>query len=150
MLQINTTPQRLDMIKAEIEKLNIEKNSIELSKANIREIARIDVRLDMARKEFTRIESVWKQGQELHSSIARLEKHHEELEAMYETAKTNEDFQFAATLVNSEIPKVRKDLDEVSNELARLQDNFSFLGIQKIFEMFITQWIVNWLFVDIF
>jgi ATP-dependent Clp protease ATP-binding subunit ClpB len=90
-------------------------------------LAKLDARLDKAKTEHQRIEGIWRRHQDLLDRLKQGEKRREEARALYENAKTQSDFDFAARLQYGELPRLDRETGDVKAELAALQKQHSFL-----------------------
>jgi ATP-dependent Clp protease ATP-binding subunit ClpB len=137
-LQIDSVPSILDELRAHIDRIEIERKAIGAG-GNQTTMQALDVRLDKVKKEYAGIETIWRRHQDLLQKMKTAEKRRQEALTMYENAKTQADFDFAARLQYDEIPKLDLELAAIIDELGTLQDAHSFLrqvvGAQEVAEV---------------
>lgn len=126
-LQIDSVPAILDELKAEISQNEIERKAIGKGHGHQAALAKLDARLDKVKLEYGRIETIWRRHQELLEAMKEAEKKKQESVGLYENAKTQGDFDFAARLQYSELPKIDSDLARIRQELSDQQGRYTFL-----------------------
>ncbi len=126
-LQIDSVPAILDELKSEINQIEIERKAIGNGAGYKVAMAGLDARLDKAKAEHGRIEAIWRRHQDLLDRMKQSEKKREEAKGLYENAKTQSDFDFAARLQYGELPRLDTELVEIHAELTVMQKQHSYL-----------------------
>lgn len=129
-LQIDSVPDVLDDLRSRIEQLEMEKNSLgpRLKQRQRKALTRIEVKLQAAKKEYEKIESIWHEYKSFLEQLRKLESEKEELTGMFERSKTQGDFDFAARLQYEQIPELENKMKAIRSDLERLQNSHDFLG----------------------
>jgi ATP-dependent Clp protease ATP-binding subunit ClpB len=126
-LQIDSVPAILDDLKGQIEQAEIERKAIGAGPGHQQALAQLGVRLEKAKSEYVKIEVIWRRHQALLNAMKAAEKKRQEAATLYETAKTQGDFDFAARLQYGEQPRLDQELARIREELASMQAAHSFL-----------------------
>jgi ATP-dependent Clp protease ATP-binding subunit ClpB len=126
-LQIDSMPAVLDELRAQIQQLEIERKAVGGGSRQKAALAVLDVKLLKVKEEHQRIEEIWRTHQGSLDRMKAAEKKRQELMALYETAKSQGEFDFAARLQYDEIPKVDAELAAVKASLTAAQKHHSFL-----------------------
>jgi ATP-dependent Clp protease ATP-binding subunit ClpB len=139
-LQIESVPAILDQLKSEIGENEIERKAIGTDSAGHKAaLAQLAVRLDKAKIEYARIESIWRRHQDLLAKLHQAEKSRQEGLDLYETAKSQSDFDFAARLQYGELPRLGGESAHLKAALAQMQKEHAFLrqvvGAREIAEV---------------
>ncbi len=124
-LQIDSVPAVLDEIRSRIGEIEIERKS--LGPGNAHQLAALDVRLEKAKIDRSRLEHIWRRHQDLLEKMKATEKRRQESQTLYENAKSQADFDFAARLQYDEMPRLDKDFDAIKRDLSELQKQHTFL-----------------------
>ena len=142
-LQIDSVPAIMDQLRAEIDQIEIERKAIGSEKGYVATLAVLDVRLDKARAKYERIEGIWRSHQDLLGRLASLEKKRDEAQTLYGNAKDQADFDFAARLQFSEIPKIEEEVESIRAMLGSLQEKHPFLR-QTVGEHEVAEVVTSW------
>ena len=126
-LEIASMPTALDSLRASIESLEIERKAITPGVKAQAAITSIDVKLSKARVEFDEMNAIWRNHHDVLDRHTASEARRQELLKLFEQSKTNGEYDFAAKIQYSEIPKVESDLKASQEELDRLQKQHHFL-----------------------
>ena len=142
-LQIDSVPAVLDELRSKIDQLEIERKAIGQGPKHKKELAALDVKLQTVRKDQVAIEEIWRTHQDLLERMQAAEKKRQEFLNLYENAKAQSDFDFAAKIQYAELPKIDVAVAEVRGQLQDLQKQHSFLrqvvGAREVAEV-ISQW----------
>ncbi len=126
-LEIASMPAALDDLRASIEALEIERKAINPGERGNVAIASIGVKLKKAREEFDAMNAIWRNHHDLLDRHTASESKRQELLKLFEQSKTNGEYDFAAKIQYSEIPKIELDLKASTAELDALQKQHHFL-----------------------
>lgn len=126
-LQIDSVPSILDELRSQINQTEIERKAIGNAPNTKSALAGLDARLEKFKIEHARIEKIWRRHQDLLEKMKAAEKKREEAKALYENAKTQSDFDFAARLQYGELPRLETETTTIKAELAILQKQHSYL-----------------------
>ena len=127
-LQIDSVPAILDQWAAEISQIEIERKAISPQDPGQKSaLAKLEVRLDKARAEHSRIDQIWRQHQTLLQRLQLAEKNRIEGVELYQNARSHAEFEFAARLQYGELPKLNRETDKIKIELDALQKHHPFL-----------------------
>lgn len=126
-LQIDSVPAVLDELRATIDQIEIERKAVGTAAAQQSALTSLDVRLEKAKAERERLEVIWRRHQDLLNSMKATEKRRQEAHTLYDNAKSQSDFAFAARLQYDEMPRLDKELAGIHQELAVQQKLHSFL-----------------------
>ncbi|MFW7378163.1 MAG: ATP-dependent Clp protease ATP-binding subunit [Oligoflexus sp.] len=144
-LQLDSMPRSMDELKAQIEQLEIEKEVLRNSVDNSsrKALVQIEVRLERIKKEYENIRAVWRNYQDLHEDLRRQEALREESIDMFDNAKQQGDFEFAARLQHEEQPVIDKRLAEIKQAMMQLEESHPFLA-QSVNASGIAQVLSEW------
>lgn len=138
-LQIDSVPTILDELKSHIDRIEIERKAIGSGPGHQATLSGLDERLAQVKAEYGEIETIWRHHQDLLQRMKHGEKRRQEALTMYENAKTQANFDFAARLQYDELPKLDAELASIIGELGNQQDKYSFLrqvvGAREIAEV---------------
>ncbi len=125
-LQIDSVPVELDILRSEIQNLEIEKSTLP---AGVNSTARIklETRLAAVKEQHQEVEAIWRRHQELLSKLKSVEKNRQEAQDLFSNAKEQSNFEFAARVQNVELPKLESAAVQVRSELLELQKQNAFL-----------------------
>lgn len=126
-LEIASMPTALDSLRASIEALEIERKAITPGVKGHSAIATIDVKLKKARAEFDEMNAIWRKHHDVLDRHTAHEARRQELLKLFEQSKTNGEYDFAAKIQYSELPKVEADMKATQAELDALQKQHHFL-----------------------
>ncbi|MBF0440498.1 MAG: AAA family ATPase [Oligoflexales bacterium] len=142
-LRMSSLPSELDSIRSMIEQLEMEKQSIEKSDENMKELIKINVKIEKATEEFEKIENIWKEHNTILQKIQFFERKNEELFELYNRAKERDDFEFAARVKYEEIPEIEREMKELKLKINELSSKNRYLcqvvGANEIAEI-----VSNW------
>ena len=124
-LSVETVPGTLEEMRSEIDRIEIEKKALMASGRNLR--TDVERRLAKVKTEYELINRVWHEHQKNLDHLKRLEKERQEAQALFETAKLQSDFEFAARIQYEEIPRLVKGIADYKSRLARHQQSYAFL-----------------------
>ncbi len=142
-LAIESVPRELDALQSQISDLEMQKQTISHGVRNQKALVQINVKLENLKKECEKIENSWRLHQRLHDEVSQQEKQMEDLTALYETAKSQGDFEFAAKLELVEIPKHESALQEKKQAITALEQANAYL-CQVVGKFEIGQVISEW------
>ncbi len=138
-LQIDSVPAILDDLRSTIEQAEIERKAIGDAPATRKAIVSLDTRLTKAKKDYAETEAIWRDHQALLEQARRTEEKKQEAQALFENAKASSDFEFAAKLQYSELPKFASELTVMNEKLDNMQKAHPFLrqivGAREIAEV---------------
>jgi ATP-dependent Clp protease ATP-binding subunit ClpB len=120
-------PSELDSLRGQIESLEIERKAINPGGKSKAIIAGIDLKLRKARDEFDQMNSIWRQHRAHLDRLTSVESKRQELTKLFEQSKANGDYDFAAKVQYSELPKFEAELKQIQKELEGLQKQHHFL-----------------------
>ena len=128
-LEIESVPAVLDDLRSKISQLEIERKAVGHgpTPAQRTAMARLDASLEKVRGEQEQLEGIWRRHQELLAELKRAEQSRHETQGLYEDAKTQSDFDFAARLQYGEMPRLKRETDKIRADLAALQAKHAFL-----------------------
>jgi ATP-dependent Clp protease ATP-binding subunit ClpB len=126
-LEIASMPAELDSLRGQIESLEIERKAINPGAKSKAIIAGIDLKLRKARDEFDQMNSIWRQHRAHLDRLTSVEGKRQELTKLFEQSKANGDYDFAAKIQYSELPKFEAELKQIQKELEGLQKQHHFL-----------------------
>jgi ATP-dependent Clp protease ATP-binding subunit ClpB len=126
-LEIASMPSELDSLRGQIESLEIERKAINPGGKSKAIIAGIDLKLGKARDEFDQMNSIWRQHRALLDRSTAIESKRQELAKLFEQSKANGDYDFAAKVQYSELPRFEAELKQIQKELEGLQKQHHFL-----------------------
>lgn len=126
-LEIDSVPAVLFDLGAKINQLEIERSAITRTADNRSSLARVENKLAEIKKEFEKANHVWRRFQELLGQMKQAERQHEEAMGLYEKAKAQGEYDFAARLQYAELPKLEGQTAAVRAEIQDLQSKHGFL-----------------------
>ena len=127
-LQIESMPRELDELFSKISELEIQKQVLSESSENQKALASLDVRIDILRKDCQKLESVWREHQDLVEALRSEEAKLDELMVIFTNSKAESDFELAARLQYVEIPKVELGLGDMREAQRELEKKSPFLS----------------------
>jgi ATP-dependent Clp protease ATP-binding subunit ClpB len=110
--QIDSVPAVMDQLRGQIEGFEIERQAIgseDVAKAKTARI-KLDVKLEKVRQEYNEIEKIWSGHKELLENLRQSESARQETLGLFESAKGQANFDFAAKLQYGELPKIEEKL----------------------------------------
>ena len=126
-LQITSIPAELDDLRSAIESSEIESKALESSTKGNKQITRISIKLEKLREDYARFEMIWKVHQSSLDEQKADEQRRQELLALFEKAKADADYDFAAKLQYQEIPKLDEAIVTRQSKLTEMQKTHAFL-----------------------
>lgn len=118
--RLQSVPVELETLQGQIAQLRIEQQELEKHGTSTKALTQIKVRLENLQKESRAFESTWRQSQEQLTRLRALELRLEEMEALFQSAKSAGNFDHAARLQYSEIPKIHDEISETQSALKAL------------------------------
>lgn len=106
-LQRHSVPVELETLRAQIAQLRIEQQQLEKKNPNTKALLQVKMRLEQLLNESQAFESAWKLSQEQLVHLRSLELRLEEMETLFQSAKSAGDFEYAARLQYGELPQIR-------------------------------------------
>ena len=138
-MQMYSMPSKLGLIRLDIERLELEKGAIEPREDNRRAIARLEVKLQIAKDQFDRLDEVWKSGQQLHVKIAEVEQEVLDLERIFSESCGDHRYDFAVSLQQKNLPEKKRELQSLRDEMESLRQEFPFVsrvvGVEEVAEV---------------
>lgn len=138
-LEIDSVPAVLYDLGAQINQIEIERKAISQTSANASTLKRLEARLEKIKGDFETTNAIWRRHQDLLDQLKSNEKRRAELSGLYENAKSQGDYDFAARLQYNEIPRLETEGLEIRKNLYSLQDQYQFLhqrvGAREIAEV---------------
>jgi ATP-dependent Clp protease ATP-binding subunit ClpB len=138
-LEIDSVPAVLYELGAQINQIEIERKAIARTPANAATHLRLEARLEKIKVEYDATNDIWRRHQDLLEQLKSIEKHRTESTGLYENAKAEGDYDFAARLQYNELPRLEKEGQEVRRDLLALQEQHAFLrqrvGAREIAEV---------------
>ncbi|MBI2602529.1 MAG: AAA family ATPase [Deltaproteobacteria bacterium] len=127
-IQIDSMPAVMDNLRAEIDQLEIEKKAIDKKdKTATAALANIDTKLGEVSKEFQKLKGIWENHKVMLENLRKQERRKQELEGLFESTKQRGDFELAAKLQYTELPKIVKDIEAIRSKLMTMQNDHSWL-----------------------
>lgn len=126
-LEIDSIPSVLDDLRSMIERFEIEKQAIKPTKTNQKTLTALNVKLERAKQEHEQIHAIWTEHKDKLEQLRTMEKKQQELNVLYENARDRGDFEFAAKLQYMEIPNTEQSLNNIEDELNKMQKDNPFL-----------------------
>lgn len=127
-LQIESMPQNMDELRAEIERLEVEKSTFNGNDPSAKESQnKVKTTLAKLNKDFEALDSVWREHQALLEKWTKYETRRQEQTSLFENAKHNREFEFAAKLKAEEIPQNQKKWQTAKHKLDQLQKTHPWL-----------------------
>lgn len=142
-MQIDSVPAIMDDLRAQIDQLEIERKAIGNDKTAQADLTRIKVKLDEVQSKYKESEKLWRKHQILLENLRKHESQKQELDALFENAKSQGNFDLAASLQYAEIPKLDQKLGDIRNELEDLQKDHAWLR-QEVGNIEIADVISTW------
>jgi len=123
-MQIESEPFELAKVKREIQRLQVEMEALkmELTAKNEERIKEIEKELADLEEKRRELESQFNSEKEIFNSIAEIKQKIEERRREADLAKKNADFNKAAEIEYGEIPALERELEELNNKWARMQE----------------------------
>lgn len=126
-LEIASMPVALDSLRGAIESLEIERKAITPGPKSHGAITSIDSKLSRARSEFDAMNAIWRKHHDLLDRHISTEGRRLELLKLLEQSKTNGEYDFAAKIQYSELPKADAEMKASQEELDVLQKQHHYL-----------------------
>ncbi len=126
-LEIASMPAALDSLRGSIESLEIERKAITPGTKSQAAITTIDVKLKKARVEFDEMNAIWRRHHDILDRHTASEGRRQELLKLFEQSKANGEYDFAAKIQYSEIPKIESDMKATQAELDAMQKSHHYL-----------------------
>ncbi|MCX6116039.1 MAG: AAA family ATPase [Proteobacteria bacterium] len=126
-LEIASMPAALDELRATIEGFEIERKAITPGPRSLSILTAIDFKLEKARSEFQKMNSVWRAHQIQMERLSQLESKKQELNNLFESSKSRADYDFAARLQYFELPKMEEEISAAKKELQAMQSEHHYL-----------------------
>lgn len=142
-LEIESMPRELADLQAQINQTEIERSALSESTTNQKAITKLKVRLDKAKKEFARIEGVWREYRSLADELAEVEKSKEQFEMLLANTTEQGDFEFAARLKYHEIPKCDEKMASIKQATKEHESKHAFL-VQRVAAGNIADVVAEW------
>lgn len=144
-LQLDSMPRSMDELKSKIEQLEIEKEVLKGSTDQTaqRSLIQIEVRLETSKKDYDEIHKIWRQYQEIHERLRQEESNREQSMELFDNAKQQGDFEFAAQLQHDEIPAIQGQIQKLKELLIELEGQHPFLA-QAVNAQGIAQVLAEW------
>ncbi len=140
-LQLHSVPIELETLQTQIAQLKVERQSLEKQNPSSKALAQVKVKLTHLTSESQVLEASWRQNREQLHQLQELELRLEEMETIFQTAKSAGDFDFAARLQYSELPKLREQLSSLQKNMQSA--NKTFLS-QRVERQDIARVLENW------
>lgn len=126
-MQIDSMPVVLDQLRSQIDHLEIEKKSLLQDEHATESLEKIEKDLIGVRDRYKETESIWRGHQKQLEDLRKLESKKQELESLFEHAKTEGNFDLAARLQYDELPKLKEQLGSIHSHLEKLQEEHAWL-----------------------
>ncbi|MCB9228770.1 MAG: AAA family ATPase [Deltaproteobacteria bacterium] len=126
-LQIDSVPSIMDDLKSQIDQYEIEKKAMGDDETAREALRSVDADLAKVRQEYAAVEGIWRSHQSQLERLRKYEKRRQELQALFDSTRTQGEFDFAARLRFEEIPRLETKLTGVREDLVRLRDEYSWL-----------------------
>ena len=126
-LALDSMPRELELIKARIHQLEVEKQAIGIQSQDQKAYTALKVELENSSKRFKELEGVWHRHQSLTVQIQELEARLEEDKDLDRSARQEGAYGFAAALNYVEIPEVETRLAKLVDEVDLIQVKYPFL-----------------------
>lgn len=120
-LDIESEPAKLDELKKEIQKLEIEKQAIKKEKNSSRRVSVLNRQLADLKEKTRSFELQWKSEKELIQNIRNFKKEIDNLNFQAEIAERNSDFQKVAEIKYGKVPELLKKVKETEKKLSSIQ-----------------------------
>lgn len=143
--QIASVPAVMDQLRGQIEGFEIERQAIGNADGANTQVARIklDVKLEKVRKEYNEIQSIWMRHKALLENLRQGEAAKQETTGLFESAKTQGNFDFAARLQYGELPKIEEKISTNKIALNESQAKYPWL-CQRVGAAQIAEVIAGW------
>lgn len=144
-LEIESEPTELDLLKREIQKLEIEKLALKDEKPLIvkRKLKVIERALADLKEKTKGLELRWKTEKELIEKIKNLKKEIDNLAPQLEFAQREADFQKVAEIKYGKIPEFLKELRQTERKLVRIQKKHKIIK-EEVTEEDVAQVVSRW------
>ncbi|MFH1181226.1 MAG: AAA family ATPase [bacterium] len=119
-LEIESEPEEFDLLKKEIQKLEIEKQAL---KSNVKRQKAIDRQLADLKEKAGALEAKWRSEKEIINKIRNFKKEIDTLRFESERAETQADLQKVAELKYGKIPQLLRELKAAERKLVGFQKN---------------------------
>jgi ATP-dependent Clp protease ATP-binding subunit ClpB len=120
-LEIESEPSKLDELRKEIQKLEIEKQAFKKEKKAGGSITALNRQLADLKEKANSFELQWKSEKELIQKIRNLKKEIDNLNFQSEIAERDADFQRVAEIKYGKVPELLKKIKEAEKKLALIQ-----------------------------
>ena len=120
-------PSELAEIKSRIDRFEIEKKSIPTTHANLQTIKLLDQKITAAKLEYETLWSIWNDHRVDLETLTLQEQKKMELQGVYDSAKAQSDYDFAARLEYFEIPKINDEIQKTREKIDRRHTEKSFI-----------------------
>lgn len=124
-LSVETVPSTLEEMRSEIDRIEIEQRALIANGLNLK--SDVEHRLRKIKAEYAMVDRVWHEHQNNLDRLRQLEIKRQEAESLFETAKSQGDFTFAARIQYDEIPRIGKGILVCKEILSEQQKTYSFL-----------------------
>jgi len=145
-LELESEPAKLDQIKREIMKLQIEREALRKEKdvESQKRLKEIEKKLADLQEKKDKIEIQWRFEKEVIDRIKFLKKQLEKLREEAEAAERRGDFQRVAEIRYGEIPSCRKELQKLERELKKLQKSQKRILKEEVTEEDVARVVSRW------
>jgi ATP-dependent Clp protease ATP-binding subunit ClpB len=137
-IQIESVPKVLEELRGHIHKISIERKALGNHKNKKVTLEQLDRQLIKQKREYEEIENVWRAHQKKLDQMKKYEIKRQEAVSLYENAKSQSNFDFAAKLQYEEIPGVDLALAQIHQELKEMETDHNFLrravGVNEVAE----------------
>jgi len=120
-LEIESEPTKLDELRREIQKLEIEKEAIKKEKPQKRRLTAINRALADLKEKARAFELQWKSERELIQNIRNFKKEVDNFSFQADVAERESDLQKVAEIKYGKIPEILKKIKETEKKLAKIQ-----------------------------
>ncbi len=145
-MQIDSMPVDLDELKRRIRMLEMEKKALEKESQDEEALARLrnlDAELAGLKEKDTALTLKWKQEKEKIEGIRKIKEQIESLKTKAKLAEQRGDLDEAAKIIYGEVPSLNKKLEEINEDLRKLQENSPLLK-EEVTEEDIAQVVSRW------
>ncbi len=126
-LEIESEPTKLDDLKKEIQKLEIEKEAIKKEKGSSKRLKAIKRSLADLKEKAEEFETKWRSEKDLIHEIRNKKKKIDDLTFQSEIAQREADLQQVAEIKYGKIPELLKDIRKAEKKLGRIQKSRQIL-----------------------
>jgi len=131
-LEIESEPAKLDELRREIQKLEIEKEAIKKEKGGLvqdkkKRITVLNRALADLKEKANSFELQWKTEKDLIQKIRNFKKEIDNIKFQSDIAERESDFQKVAEIKYGKVPELLKKIKEAENKLAKIQKNRQIL-----------------------